>query len=52
MPLGKAFFVKRFGMVADHFGVGWRSSWRLEGGARRASDRVTGASGAMEINFD
>ena len=23
MPLGKTFFAKRFGMVADRFGVGW-----------------------------
>jgi PhnB protein len=23
MPLGKTFFAKRFGMVADKFGVGW-----------------------------
>jgi PhnB protein len=23
MPLGKTFFAKSFGMVADRFGVGW-----------------------------
>jgi PhnB protein len=23
MPLGKTFFAKRFGAVADRFGVGW-----------------------------
>jgi PhnB protein len=23
MPMGKTFFAKRFGMVADRFGVGW-----------------------------
>ncbi len=23
MPLGETFFAKRFGMVADRFGVGW-----------------------------
>ena len=23
MPLGKTFFAKRFGMVADKFGVSW-----------------------------
>ena len=23
LPLGKTFFAKRFGMVADRFGVGW-----------------------------
>ena len=23
MPLAKTFFAKRFGMVADKFGVGW-----------------------------
>jgi PhnB protein len=24
MPLGETFFARRFGMVADRFGVGWR----------------------------
>ena len=26
MPLGKAFFARRFGMVADRFGVSWMVS--------------------------
>ena len=27
MPLGKTFFAKRFGAVADRFGVGWMVTW-------------------------